>query len=58
MAMKLINVTMFPIALCLGFPIMLYVIVMEKEQNIKALLDYNGLRTVNYWITFFVYNFL
>ena len=57
-ALSFITINLFPTALCLGFPIMLFVLVMEKEEKIKDLLDINGLVTINYWITFFVYNFI
>lgn len=57
-ALSIITTNLFPAALCLGFPIMLFVLVMEKDEKIKDLLDINGLVTINYWITFFVYNFI
>lgn len=49
---------MFPVALCLGFPLMLFVIVMEKEEKIKELLIINGLETKAYWKSFYTYNIL
>lgn len=57
-ALSIVIINLFPIALCLGFPLMLFVIVMEKDEKIKDLLDINGLVTSNYWVTFFVYNFI
>lgn len=54
----LIAVNLFPIALSLGFPLMLYVLVMEKENKIKSLLDFNGLDPKNYWISVIIYYFL
>ena len=57
-ALSLITINMFPIALCLGFPIMLFILVMEKEEKIKDLLQINGLVTTNYWVIFFAYNFI
>lgn len=37
---------------------MLFVLVMEKEEKIKDLLDINGLVTSSYWVAFYVYNFI
>jgi len=37
---------------------MLFVLVMEKEEKIKDLLDINGLKTTSYWIAFYAYNFI
>lgn len=49
---------MFPISFCLGFPLMLFVLVMEKQEKIKDLLEINGLNNFNYWFTFFAYYFI
>jgi len=49
---------LFPVALCMGLPLMLYVLVMEKEEKIKHLLETNGLIVYNYWVSFFIYNFI
>lgn len=48
---------LFPIALSLGLPIMLFVLVLEKEEKIKDLLQVNGLIEVNYWFGFLSWNF-
>lgn len=58
MALSIVTIHLFPCALCLGFPLMLFVLVLEKEENIKNLLDVNGLVTINYWVAFFFYNFV
>ena len=57
-ALAVVSAILFPVSMCLGFPIMLYVLVMEKEENIKALLETNGLRSINYWVSFFGYYFI
>lgn len=57
-ALSIVTIDMFPCALCLGFPLMLFVLVMEKEEKIKDLLDINGLVTSSYWVAFYVYNFI
>jgi hypothetical protein len=57
-AISLVTINMFPVALCLGFPLMLFVQVMEKEEKIMELLIINGLETKQYWKAFYVYNFI
>ena len=57
-ALSVITINLFPCALCLGFPIMLFVLVLEKEQRIKQLLDVNGLKTTSYWAGFFLFNLM
>lgn len=57
-ALAIVCNMMFPVSLCLGFPIMLFVLVMEKEEKIRSLLEINGLKNVNYWVTFFIYYFI
>lgn len=49
---------MFPVSLCLGFPVMLFVLTMEKEEKIKGLLEINGLNVKSYWMSFFIYYFI
>ena len=53
-----VSTNIFPVSLCLGFPIMLFMLTMEKEEKVKSLLDTNGLKPINYWIAFFVYYFI
>ena len=54
--LSLITINLFPSALCLGFPLMLFILVMEKEEKIKDFLDTNGLKVSSYWFTFYVFN--
>lgn len=49
---------LFPVSLSLGFPVMLFLLTMEKEEKIKSLLEINGLNIKSYWQSFFVYNFI
>lgn len=44
-----IETIVFPLGQCLGLPIMLYVLVMEKEEKLKSLLEIMGLKATNYW---------
>jgi len=55
---SIISTALFPVSLCMGLPLMLYVLVMEKEEKIRALLETNGLKAYNYWIVFYVFNFI
>lgn len=57
-AISLVTINMFPVALCLGFPLMLFIQVMEKEEKIMELLIINGLKTKSYWKAFYTYNTL
>lgn len=57
-AISLVTINMFPVALCLGFPLMLFIQVMEKEEKIMELLIINGLETKSYWKSFYTYNIL
>lgn len=49
---------LFPSALSLGIPIMIYLLVLEKEDNVKNLLQVNGLKEANYWVSFLLWNFM
>ena len=46
---------LFPVALSMGFPILLYTLVLEKEESIKDLLTINGMSNSIYWINYIVY---
>jgi hypothetical protein len=56
--LSIIEITLFPIALSLGFPLILYNLVLEKEEKIKSLLEINGLKTTRYWGVYVLYNFM
>ena len=55
---SLLSIIFFPMALSLGFPLLLYALVLEKEQKVKVLLDVNGLRYRNYWFAIYVLYFI
>jgi ABC-type Na+ transport system ATPase subunit NatA len=52
-------VLFYSLALALGFPIILQFLAMEKEENVKHLMEVNGMRVRNYWFSavffFFVF---
>ena len=49
--------TFIPVALSMGFPLMLYSLVLEKEEKIIGLLQINGLSNRNYWISIYIFYF-
>jgi ABC-type multidrug transport system ATPase subunit len=51
-------ILLFPLALSLGFPLLLFALVLEKEEKIKVLLEVNGLKTRNYWVSIVLFYFL
>lgn len=46
----------FPICLCMGLPVFLYNIVLEKEQRLIETMKINGMRMYNYWTVNFLFN--
>lgn len=56
--MTVIGAFLFPAALGMGFPVFLYLIVLEKEQRLIETMKINGMRMYNYWIVNFCFNLL
>ena len=52
-----ISALIFPIALSLLFPVMLYGLVLEKEERLVQMMKMNGLKISNYWLVYFIFNF-
>ena len=52
-----ICVLIFPVSLTLGFPIILINLVMDKQNKTRLLLDANGLKPTNYWLSYLLYYF-
>lgn len=50
-----VSVLFYPLALGLGFPIILYFLAQEKEEKIKSLLEINGMRSYKYWLSTYVF---
>lgn len=48
----------YTMALSLGFPLILQFLVMEKEENIKHLLEVNGMKVRYYWLSTFIFFFV
>ena len=51
------SMIVIPLSMSLGVPFILYNIVYEKDHKIRHLLQINGLKIKNYWLSTFVYNF-
>lgn len=50
------SILFFPVALTLGFPLLLFALVLEKEEKVRVLLEVNGLSYFKYWISiYFLY---
>jgi hypothetical protein len=53
-----VSALIFPIALSLLFPVMLYGLVLEKEEKLVQMMKMNGMKITNYWAVYFLFNFL
>jgi ABC-type multidrug transport system fused ATPase/permease subunit len=42
----------------MGFPMLLYTLVMEKEEGVTELMTINGLKIIYYWATYYIYYFI
>jgi hypothetical protein len=49
---------MLPVCLCLGMPVYMYRLVLEKEQRLTETMKINGLILHNYWIVNFAFNYI
>ena len=50
-----LSIIFFPVALTMGFPLLLYSLVLESEEKILNLLNTNGLLTGNYWASIYLF---
>ena len=53
-----ISALIFPIALSLLFPVMLYGLVLQKEERLVQMMKMNGMKISNYWLVYFIFNFI
>jgi hypothetical protein len=53
-----VSALIFPIALSLLFPVMLYGLVLEKEERLVQMMKMNGMKISNYWLVYFIFNFI
>ena len=54
----MIQTTLFPVAMSMGFPMLLYILVMEKEEGVRDLMTINGLKMKYYWLCYYIYYFI
>ena len=52
-----LSIVFFPIALAMGFPLLLYSLVLESEEKILTILKINGLQTRTYWTSIYLFYF-
>ena len=52
------SIVFFPVALTLGFPLLLYALVLEKEQKVTVLLEVSGLSYTKYWLSIYILYFI
>lgn len=55
---NLIGLAVFPSCLCLGLPVFIYNLVLEKETKLLETMKINGMRMSYYWLVNFCFNFL
>ena len=48
---------LLPFCLCLGLPVFMYSLVLEKEKRLLENMKINGLNLSNYWFVNFVFNY-
>lgn len=53
-----VSALIFPLALSLLFPVMLYGLVLEKEEKLVQMMKMNGMKISNYWLVYGLFNFL
>lgn len=51
-------VLVVPMCLCLGLPVFMYQLVLEKEKRLLQTMKINGLLLNNYWIVNLVFDFI
>lgn len=44
--------------MCMGLPVFIYAIVMEKETRLLEIMKINGMRMANYWTVNFIFNLI
>lgn len=54
--MSAIGVFIYPLCMCMGLPVFIYAIVMEKETKLLEIMKINGMRMSNYWTVNFLFN--
>lgn len=55
---NLIGLAVFPSCLCLGLPVFIYNLVLEKETKLLETMKINGMKMTYYWLVNFVFNLI
>ena len=55
---NLVGTIFYPMSLTLLMPLFMYNIVIEKERQLIEIMRINGLKMRNYWISYFIFNYL
>lgn len=53
---SVIGIFIYPLCMCMGLPVFIYAIVMEKETRLLEIMKINGMKMQNYWTVNFVFN--
>lgn len=53
-----LGIFIYPICMCMGLPVFIYSIVLEKEARLLEIMKINGMKMSNYWIVNFTFNFI
>jgi len=48
---------LLPFCMCLGLPVFMYSLVLEKEKRLMENMKINGLNLANYWFVNYVFNY-
>lgn len=52
---EVMSTLFYPLALGLGFPIVMYFLAIEKEEQVKNLLEINGMKSRYYWLSTYTF---
>jgi hypothetical protein len=55
---SLMGIFIFPVCMCMGLPVFLYFLVLEKETRLVETMKINGMRMYNYWVVNFIFNMI
>lgn len=53
-----VGVFIYPLCMCMGLPVFIYAIVMEKETRLLEIMKINGMKMSNYWSVNFLFNLI
>lgn len=56
--LSIVGSGLYPLSLCLLFPIFLYLIVLDKEGRQLEIMKINGLKILSYWTVIFIFSLI